>query len=347
MAEASTYRIGADDLRAFVSRQFRAVDTPDDIAEHTARIVVNADVAGYASHGVLRIPDYLRQIEGGGLDTSARPEITHEAPGAAAVDARHGWGHYAAYWSMDLAIRKAKENGMAGVSLDKCNHMGRLGEYAEQAAAAGCIGIVTAGMGGHRVGGAAPYGGTVRALGTNPIAIGAPTGDDAPFVADFATTTTSEGKLRVARAAGAQLAPNQIVDRHGNPSSTPEDYFDGGSLLLAGGHKGYALSLATCLLGALTGAYDPAKKRLEGVFLMAIDIRAFRDTDAYARDARSFLDGIADNPPAPGVDKVLTPGEMQKRRRDESTAKGIDLPMAVWQRLCDGAEKVGATLPGE
>lgn len=347
MTENSTHRIAADDLRAFVVRLFRAVDTPEDIAERVASILVNADLAGHPSHGVLRIPDYLRQIEAGGMDTSARPEITRERPGAASVDARRGWGHHAAYWSMDLAIRKAKENGMAGVSLDNCNHIGRLGEYAEQAAAGGCIGMATFGFGGPGAGAAAPFGGTTRALGTNPIAIGAPTGDDTPFVSDFATTIIADGKIRLAQAQGAQLPPDYILDRDGNPSTNPDDFFDGGSLLLAGGHKGYALSLATCLLSALTGAYDAEKKRVIGVFLMAIDIGAFRDTDAYARDARSFLDGITANPPAPGVAKVLAPGEMEKRSRDEKTASGIDLPVVVWQRLCDGAAKVGASLPGE
>lgn len=343
MAENSTHRISADGLRAFVTRMFRAVDTPDDIAECAARILVNADLAGHPSHGVLRIPDYLRQIEAGGMDTSARPEITHELPGTAAVDARRGWGHHAAHWSMGLAIRKAKDTGMAGVSLDNCNHIGRLGEYAEQAAAAGCIGMATFGFGGPGAGAAAPYGGTTRALGTNPIAIGAPTGDDTPFVSDFATTIIADGKIRLAQAEGSQLPPNYILDGEGRPSTNPDDFFDGGSLLLAGGHKGYALSLATCLLSALTGSYDPENRRVIGVFLMAIDIGSFRDVDAYASDARSFLDAVTDNPPAAGVTKVLAPGEMEKRSRDEKTARGIDLPAVVWRRLCEGAESVGVS----
>ncbi len=345
MAENSTHRISADDLSAFVKRLFLAADTPDDIAECAARILVNADLAGHPSHGVLRIPDYLRQIEAGGMDTSARPEITRESPGTASVDARRGWGHHAAHWSMDLAIRKARDTGMAGVSLDNCNHIGRLGEYAEQAAAAGCIGIATFGFGGPGAGAAAPYGGTQRALGTNPIAIGVPTGDDTPFVSDFATTIIADGKIRLAQAEGAQLPPDYILDRDGRPSTNPDDFFDGGSLLLAGGHKGYALSLATCLLAALTGRYDAENKRIVGVFVMAIDIGAFQDADSYASDVRAFLRGITDNPPAPGVERVLAPGEMEQRSREARTAHGIDLPIVVWRRLCDGAERLGTPIP--
>ncbi|MBT5534867.1 Ldh family oxidoreductase [Candidatus Poribacteria bacterium] len=345
MAENATHRISADDLSAFVTRLFSAADTPDDIAECAARILVNADLAGHPSHGVLRIPDYLRQIEAGGMDTSARPEITRELPGTASVDPRRGWGHHAAHWSMDLAIRKARDTGMAGVSLDNCNHIGRLGEYAEQAAAARCIGIATFGFGGPGAGAAAPFGGTTRALGTNPIAIGVPTGDDTPFVADFATTIIADGKIRLAQAEGSQLPPEHILDRDGRPSTNPDDFFDGGSLLLTGGHKGYALSLATCLLAALTGSYDAENKRIIGVFLMAIDIGAFQDADGYASNVRSFLGGITDNPPAKGVTKVLAPGDMEQSSREKRLAEGIELPVVVWQRLCAGAEKLGVDLP--
>jgi hydroxycarboxylate dehydrogenase B len=345
MSDKSTHRISGDDLKGFVAAIFEAVGTPADIAECTARILVNADLSGHPSHGVLRIPDYLRQIEGGGMDTSAMPAITRETPGTASVDAQRGWGHHAAYWSMDLAIRKAKTNGMAGVSLDNCNHIGRLGEYAEQAAAAGCIGMATFGFGGPGAGAAAPFGGTRRALGTNPIAIGAPTGDDTPFVSDFATTIIADGKIRVAQAEGSQLPPNYIVDGEGRPSTNPDDFFDGGSLLLTGGHKGYALSLATCLLSSLTGSYDPETKRVIGVFLMAIDIGAFQDMDTYAANARSFLDGVTDNPPAEGVERVLAPGEMEKNSRDRRGADGIELPIVVWERLRDGGKKVGVTAP--
>jgi len=196
------------------------------------------------------------------------------------------------------------------------------------------------------VGPAAPFGGTEPALLTNPFTIGAPTGDDTPFVSDFATTVVANGKIRVAREEGADLPPGAIVDKHHQPSVDPDDWFDGGQSVIFGGHKGYALSLATCLLGGLTGNFDPARRRMGGVFLAAISVEAFQPLGEYSGNVRGFLDGITANPPAEGFDEVLAPGEPEKQSRDEKLANGIDVPDAVWRQLGEGAAKLGVAMPG-
>lgn len=343
------HRVDADALRAFAEELFLAAGTPSDIARRVARIVINADLSGHPSHGVFRIIGYMPAIERGHLVPDARPEILAaigaERQGAASVDAKRGWGHYAAEWSMALAIERAKETGIACVSLRNFSHIGRLGQYVEQAAAAGCIGMITLGEGGNGVGPAAPFGGTDPALLTNPFTIGAPTGDDAPFVSDFATTVVANGKIRVAREEGADLPPGAIVDKHHRPSVDPNDWFDGGQSVIFGGHKGYALSLATCLLGGLTGNFDPERRRMGGVFLAAIDVAAFQPLAEYAANVRAFLDGVTDNPPAEGFDEVLAPGEPERRSREEKLANGINVPDAVWCQLSEAAERLGVGIP--
>ncbi len=337
--------VDADSLRTFAENLFLAAGTPPDIAEPVAEIVIRADLSGHPSHGVFRIIGYMSALERGHLVADARPELLNEKPGAASVDGKRGWGHYAARWSMDLAITKAKETGIACVSLRNYSHIGRLGEYVEQAAAAGCIGIITLGEGGRGVGPAAPFGGTETRLLTNPFTVGAPTGDDTPFVSDFATTVVANGKIRVAREEGRDLPPGAIVDSNHAPSVDPDDWFDDGQSVIFGGHKGYALSLATCLLGGLTGNFEPERARMHGVFLAAIDIAAFLPTDVYAENARAFLNGVTDNPPADGFDEVLAPGEPEHRSRAEKLANGIDVPVAVWRQLAEAAAKVGVALP--
>ena len=224
-------------------------------------------------------------------------------------------------------------------SIAHCTHIGRLGEYAEQAAADGFIGIVTVGGGGRGGGSAAPFGGSIKALGTNPIAVGVPTGDATPFILDFATTMIANGKIIVARNKGAKLPEGCIVDKHGNPSIEPDDYLSGGSLLIFGGHKGYALSLMTCLFGGLIGAFDPKTQRLGGTFLQAIDVRAFVPVFEYQNNVRCFLDGIKSIPPAPGFSEVLVPGEPERRAKEERLRKGIELPETVVSQLRECAEK--------
>src|SRR5713101_5637925 len=233
-------------LHSLARRLFIAAGTPPHIADAVAAILVNANLAGHDSHGVLRVPAYLASIEKGGIDPASEPEVVKETVGTLQIDGKNGFGHFTARQAMWQAIEKAKQSDLCVVSLVRTGHIGRLGEYAEMAARAGCISIVTCGGGGpgSRI---VPYGGARGALGTNPIAIGAPTGGEAPFLIDMATSMIAEGKIQVARSRGADLPPGCIVDRNGGPSISTADFYDGGFLLPFGGHKGYALSLFTCL----------------------------------------------------------------------------------------------------
>ena len=336
--------IKADKLRTLTSHLFEAAGTPSDIAETVSGILVNANLKGHDSHGVAHVPRYLEQIEQKGLIPDERPEILQQTTGTALVDARMGWGHYAARWSMNLGMEKARATGIGAVSLAHSTHIGRLGEYAEQAAAEGFIGMVTYGMGGPKFDGAAPYGGAGGALGTNPVAIGVPSGDGRPFISDFATTMLAASKIMIAQMKGTKLPPGCIVDKHGNPSVEPDDYSDGGKLLVFGGYKGYAFSLMTCLLGGLTSAFNPETQQMSGDFFLAIDVRAFQPLEAYQQNVGAFLDGIRSIPPADGFSEVLVAGDPERRVQEERSVKGIELPETLWNQLSEWGEKFGLEL---
>lgn len=344
---ADTHRFRAAHLHAIARRLFGAAGAPRRIADDVAEILVNSNLAGHDSHGVLRIPAYLRGVSEGGISPAAEPEVVRETRLHLLIDGNGGFGHYTARKATDMAVEKARDAGACSVSFTRIGHMGRLGEYAEAAARAGCIGLITYGSGAKNSGSTVPFGGLNAALGTNPIAVGIPTGDDTPFVIDIATSTVAEGKLQVARSKGVDLPPGLIVDRHGVPSVKPGDFYDGGHLLPFGGHKGYALSLLVCLLGGLSGVFDGEKAGMGGMFIQVIPISALTSLDAYRRNVRAFLDGMKSVPPAPGYEEVLVPGDFERRNRVERLAGGVELPEAIVGQIRECAERLNVPVGGE
>jgi LDH2 family malate/lactate/ureidoglycolate dehydrogenase len=333
-------------LEELATRIFVAAGAPEDVASETAKHLVKANLSGHDSHGVIRIPAYLNQIDSGRLVPDARPEVVQEWPGTAVVDGKRTFGQVAAAFAMDVAIGKAETNGIGAVSIRRCNHIGRLGHYSEQAAAKGFIAQVTSGSAGPNSGHAAPFGGAARHLGTNPWSVGVPGGQVTPVVVDFATTVVAEGKIQVARAKHAPLPPGSIVDKEGRPSTNPQDFYDGGQILLAGGHKGYGLSLLTALFGAgLTAEQAATEGRGGGVFMIAVNPRAFADESAYTGTIDNLVGAVKRVPPAPGVQEVLLPGEPEANSRAERQKNGVPIPEDTWTAVAAAAARFGVPLP--
>ena len=321
-----------------------AVETPRHIADTVSGILVNANLSGHDSHGVLRITSYLDMMANDRLRPQVEPQVVKETDTTFVVNAGFGFGHFTAQKSVELAIDKAKRFNVACASLYDTTHIGRLGEYLEVAARAGCISIITFGTGQRGAWPVVPFGGAVGGLGTNPIAIGCPTGDDSPFVADIATSVIAEGKLRVARSKGANVPEGHILDKHGNPTVKTMDFYDGGSLLPFGAHKGYALSLVTCLLGGLCEDFDIEKGSMGGVFMQVINVEAFTPLEKYQQAVQAFLESMRATPAAPGFDEVLVPGDFESRCRAERLVSGIDLPDTIYQKLQEHATELNISL---
>ncbi len=359
---AQEIRVEAQALEAWAFRFVRAMHAPRKVAAYVAAHLVGANLAGHDSHGVIRLAQYKAQADGGMLVPAATPEIERENSVLAAVDARRGFGHFATKTAMDWCLRAAGRNGLAAAAVRRSTHIGRLGAYVEEAAGRGLIGIATVGIAGPGAGLSAPFGGATRFLGTNPWAIGVPAAGRPPFVMDFATTNVAEGKVRVARARGAELPEGLLLDRTGHPATDPQALYEGGSLTplgaLLAGHKGYGLSLAAALVGALAMAGDgeptpagtmsglpPDPGWVAGVVVMAIDPGWFGDRRAYAEMIGAVLDRANQVPPRPGVERVLVPGEPEAITRERRLREGVPIPRSTWEELAGASSQVGVRMP--
>ena len=352
----------ARELESWASRFLHAMGAPSDIATEVARHLVGSNLAGHDSHGVLRMPQYKAQADMGLLKPQARPEVVRENGVCAIVDGARGFGHFATMTAMDWCLENAPRSGVAVAAVRRTNHIGRLGEYAERAAGQGLVGIATVGIAGQGAGLAAPFGGRGRFLGTNPWAIGVPAPGRTPFVMDFASTNVAEGKVRVARAKGAQLPAGVLLDPAGNPVTDPEQLYAGGSLTPLGGvlagHKGYGLSLAAALVGALAMVGDddptpagtmsglpPEPGWIAGAFTIAIDPEWFGGRGAYQALVRPLLDAADAADPAPGVERVLVPGEPEAISRERRLREGVPIAEATWAELAEASSLVGVRMP--
>lgn len=330
----------ASTLIDLIQRIFAAAGAPDDIAKLVATSLVGSDLAGHDSHGSVRVRQYLDAIRRGDLKPAARPAIVHDQGAVVTVDAQRGFGQVAAHFTITEGIRRAKEHGIAAAGLIHSGHVGRLGEWVELAAAQDAVALAFC-NGGGPAGAVTPFGGAERVLGTNPIAAALPVGNAKPIILDFATSAVAEGKVRVARNRGKSIPEGWILNKDGLPTTNPADLYDGGMLLPAATHKGYALGLLVDFMaGLLTGGgtnilpgYIPGN----GVLFIVLDIAAFRPFADYQQESQAVAQRIKNAKPAPGFDAVLLPGEPEQRMAAERSANGIQIDDATWQLLTEDA----------
>lgn len=351
------------ELTVFVDSVVRAVGADEEVAREVARHLVRANLSGHDSHGVIRVPHYVAQIDRGELAPAARPTVVREMGATVLVDAHRCFGHFSTAFALDRVVELAGRHGVASAVVRHSTHIGRLGEYAERAAAAGLILLGTVGAAGSDVGWMPPFGGRGRFVGANPWAIGVP-GAASSMIFDGSMTTVAQGKVQVARARGEQLPPGWVVDRDGNPTCDPADLAAGGALTPLGGavagHKGYGLGLASALIGGMAVVGDPdptlvagavSERRAEtrdwmaGVALVGIDPGAFVDAEAYKRSVEDNLTAARRTAPADGVDEVLAPGDAEERTRRRRESEGIGLPETTWDELSRVAERLDVSLP--
>jgi LDH2 family malate/lactate/ureidoglycolate dehydrogenase len=254
---------------------FKAAGATPRNAEGVTSSLVSANLAGHDSHGVMRIPSYIEEINNGRLHPAATPKITQEKSATAIVDGASTFGQLGARLTAQTAARKASEVGLGSAALYRANHTGRIGEWAELGASQGMITLVTAAGAFLRM--VAPFGGRDRALGTNPIAwaVPRPCGRP-PILLDFATSAAAQGKLMLARAKHEPVPQGWILDAEGCPTTDVEDYFAGGALLPFAAHKGYALSVIVELMAVGLSGGDSVVKTEGGGCLFIACFVSFR-----------------------------------------------------------------------
>jgi uncharacterized oxidoreductase len=314
-----------------------------DEAATIARRLVDSDLVGHDSHGVMRVRKYLEWMRADWVKPNQSPSIVFESDAIAIVDGNRGFGQVVGEFAGRLGTRKAAKTGVALVGLRNCGHLGRVGDWAELAAAEGQVSLHFLNTSGaQRV---APFGGSDRRLSTNPITIGVPVVGDNPVIVDMTTSMAAEGKLMVALNRGERVPEGWIIDKRGCPTTEPNDFYDGGALLTVGGHKGSALSIVTDLLaGAIsTGrSSDPHDTVLRNNMLSIYIAPAVYDREGVvAAEVARFVAWVKASPPARPDAPVLLPGDIERNTRAERERLGIPLDGKTHADLMAAAVSVG------
>ena len=344
--------IRADDLRQVCHDLLVRHDMPDNDAATTARCLVEADLRGVETHGVVRLPHYLNRVRLGLM--SMRPDIavTRTTPVAASVDGGNGFGFVVATRAMGEALAMAREFGIGMVAVRHSNHFGMAASYVLQAVRAGYMSMVFTNASRSMP----PWGGQDAVLGTSPFAAGAPGGDGPPFVLDMAPAVVARGKIRLAAKRGERIPEGWGLDKEGRHTTDPQAVLDDGVVLPMGGPKGSALSMMMDIFGGVfTGsafAGDVTNHTLDfekpsdvGHFMLAIKPGLFV-SDADFRARMDVLTGrVKGGRRAHGVDEIMVSGEPEARKEAERLRTGIALPRAELGALMQEAEAVGVGIP--
>jgi LDH2 family malate/lactate/ureidoglycolate dehydrogenase len=337
--------VPADQLRRIAKDILQAAGTPADLAAVVGDSLVEANLSGHDSHGILRLPGYVSFVRKGDVQPAARASVTHRDRATGRVDGAWGWGQPAMQLATATAIELAEAHGVGCVAVNRCFHIGRIIPYVESVASAGYIGIGVSNAGPA----VAPHGGRRRMLGTNPFGWAVPRGHGKePLSFDIATAGIAEGKLHHARARGKRVAPGLLVTADGRPSVDPNDFFGGGAILPFGGHKGYGVNLLAQVLGCGLAGMDTSRFEgpagANGPVIIVIDIRPFVSQERFKDEVDALCARILASPPAEGVEAVLLPGDQATAKRREREAGGVPVPKATWSHITAVAGELGVAI---
>jgi uncharacterized oxidoreductase len=346
-------RVAADALRAFAGDIFRAAGSEAREAMLVGDHLVDANLAGHDSHGVIRIAKYVDWHARGMVLANRHATIVRESPAHAVVDGGFGYGQVIAREAMDLAIDKTKRTGQCTIALRNAGHVGRVGAWAEHVAASGFASVHFVNTSGFGIL-TAPFGGRDRRLSANPIAAGSPRRNGPPMVLDMSTSAIAEGKIQVARMRGEQLPPGCTIDAEGRPNRDPAVFYGPpeGALLPVGGHKGYGLSVfCEILSGALTGGRTThpdnatAGRLVNNMLSIVFDPEAFCGDEFFGSEIERFIGWVKASPPIEPGGEVLLPGEIESRTREQRERDGIPLESAPRRMIADAARSLGVEPP--
>ncbi|HSJ84985.1 MAG TPA: Ldh family oxidoreductase [Acidimicrobiia bacterium] len=338
-------RLPYERLERFVTDLLTAVAVLPDHARITASRLLEADLRGRTGHGLIRVPQYVPRIEAGGINLRPDIALTRETPVSALVDGDNGIGQVVMTLATETAIAKATETGLAWVGTVHSNHAGAAGVYTSMAVRQGLIAMYLAVASANVM---PPWGGTERLLGTNPISIAIPAGEEDPFLLDIATTVTSHGTIKVVAQRGEQMPEGWVVDPEGKPILDPHRA-DEGFLMPIGGYKGAGLNLAIGLLaGVLNDAAFgsdvidhravPEQPANTGQAILAMRPDLFRDLDVFKTDIDRHLRALRRSG-EPG--SVHLPGEAAARLEREQRREGIPVGEVLLGQLQQLAERLG------
>ncbi len=344
----------ADTLVAFARSVFAAAGVPDDDAQTVANSLVDANLCGHDSHGVMRVPQYVDFIRKGTYKPGVPLTVLNETPAVVATDANWGLGQVQAHRLLGMLLPKAKALGVAAGTLRNCGHTGRLGEYAERAAADGMafFGTVNSHGSGRRV---APPGGTEGRISTNPICLGAPT-SSAPVVLDFGTSVVAEGKVRVNFQKKEAAPDGWLHDAAGKPTTDPSVLYTEprGTILPFGGtqaYKGFGLGLLLDLLagglsgGPCSGPSFPVAGQGNTALFAVFNPALFGGSECFLKETDGLTEYVRSCPRAEGVAAITLPGDPERSAKAARLASGIAVPDGTWELLSNTARELNVPIP--
>jgi len=367
VADVDHMRIPVAVLEGFVSRIFGAAGCSAEESARVAHYLVQANLTGHDSHGVVRVPRYVDMLRDGGVFAGRKVKIVFENDSMAVIDGCMGLGQTVAPQAVEIGIAKALAGGVAVVALRNAGHVGRVGDWSEMAAAKGLISIHFVNAHGSIL--VAPFGGADRRFSTAPFSVGVPREGKPPVILDFATSYVAEGKVLVASNGGKPVPPDSMIGPDGRFTGDPRTLYgeiDGthardpraglGAIRAFGEHKGSGLAFMCEMLGgALTGngTAGPApvagegkvRRFHNGMLSIYLAPRFFGSPEEFQDAASTYIDYVRSAKPAAGSTEVLVPGDPEQRNRAERTKNGVPMPRITWDSILAAAKALGVDAP--
>jgi uncharacterized oxidoreductase len=345
---STTHTIAVDALHRAMHLLVRGFGSTEAEVQAVCSNLIEANLTGHDSHGIGMLPRYADSFLEGGLKPNAHVRSVLDAGAMLRLDGQAGFGQVVGGEAMALGIARAQTHGCCVMALGNAHHLGRIGAWAELAAAAGLVSlhfvnVISRGI-------VAPFGGADARFGTNPFTAAIPLRGREPMILDFATSVIAQGKTRVAHNKGESVPPEHLIDDQGRPTQNPRysviEPF--GAILTFGAHKGYGMAVMCELLGGALAAgmaqhtHDSSKKRvLNGMLTVLIDPAKIADIDAYEREALTFVDWVTASPPREGFDRVRIAGEPERESRAKRLRSGVPVDGTTWQEILNAAHKLG------
>ena len=327
----SNRRIFADRLGDFAAAVYRSAGMPDADAKLAADSIVQADLWGHQSHGVMRLSWYTARLKAGVCNPVAQPTFVTDAGSMAVIDGHDAMGQVLMAHAAKEAIRRAKLHGIGAVGLRNSNHFGTAMYFTLMAPPEGCVAFLST----NASPAMAPWGGRKKTVGNNPWSWAAPAGRHAPMVLDIANTGVARGKVYLARQKGLPIPEGWAITADGEPTTDPVQAINGIILPMAQ-HKGYAISVIMDMLsGVLTGSafgigvhgpYQKEHRSGAGHFMIALNIAALQPLPEFNARMEQMIADLKSVPLARGFDEVFYPGEMEARNNIENRLHGLLLP---------------------
>jgi uncharacterized oxidoreductase len=342
-------RLSHDSLCRLTTAIFHAAGCDANEAERVATHLVEANLVGHDSHGVIRVAPYVQWLRDGKVCAGRAIQVAFENDVIAVVDGQFGFGQTVGEQAMRLGIEKSTRHGVAVIALRNAGHLGRIGDWPLMAARAGLLSLHFVNTTGAGIL-VAPHGGINRRLSANPIAAGIPRPGQPPLLLDMSACTIAEGKIKVALNKGVPVPEGCIIDAAGRPTTDPRVFYADppGAILSIAGHKGYGLGvLCEILAGALTGGgcSNPvnAGRVVNGMLSILFDASRFQEDSAFAAEIERFIAWVKSSARTMPDGEILMPGEIEERTRARRLRDGIELDEKTWSQLVETAKAVGVS----